>query len=69
MWSAGISLPDMALQMKRGQEEVAVMVMDLAQNAVIGRRERGIFGGEEIRDGCKGAGSEPVEQTNMLVLK
>jgi len=54
MWSAGISLPDIAAQMKRQQEEIAVMVMDLAQTALIGSREDGVYGGEEIRDGCKG---------------
>ena len=55
MWSAGISLPDMAAQLRRQQEEIAVMVMELAQNAMIGRREQGVLGGEESREGCKGA--------------
>lgn len=54
MWSAGISVPDMAAKLKRQQEEIAVMIMDLSQMAVIGLRERGVYGGEENRDACRG---------------
>jgi hypothetical protein len=54
MWTAGISLPDIAADMKRNQVEIAVLIMDLAENAIIGMREQGIFGGEESRADCKG---------------
>ena len=43
-YRAGVSVPEMAVKLRRKQEEVAVLIMDLALKGKIKPRPGGVFG-------------------------
>ena len=50
MWADEIPLPDIAEKLKRKNQEIAVMIMDLATYGKIKRRKYGVYGGEEVKE-------------------
>lgn len=48
MWQKGVDIVNISRQLHRDCDEVAILLMDLARQDKICKREHGVFGGEAV---------------------